>query len=423
MQLEVTKSKISGKIEVPGSKSHTIRAVAIAAMAEGTSTIKAPLISEDTLSCLTTASALGAWIKRGDDTVWRISGTGKNILQPANTLNLGNSGTSLRIFSGMAALGSFKISFDGDDSLRTRLMGPLLEAYEKLGAKTESTNGKCPLSIHGPINGGEIEIEGKTSQFLTALLLACPLCEKDSVIKVKNLHERPYIELTLEYLKMQDIIFEVNKDFNIFKIKGGQEYKPFSPKIPADFSTATFPLVAAAVTGGEAEILNLDFKDKQGDKQVFEHMKQMGVKIETKDGITKVKGPKKLKAIDIDLNSTPDALPALTVAAACAEGTSYFRNVAQARIKETDRIACMAAELAKLGITVEEFSDGIAVTGGKMKGARVESYKDHRIAMSLAIAGMAAEGRTLIDNAEAAAVTYPDFVEDFMAIGANFKQF
>ena len=422
MDISVRKSKISGQVEIPGSKSHTIRAIFIASLASGTSTIKMPLISEDTIACLRAASILGAWIKRGDDTVWRISGTGGHLLQPAGVIDMGNSGTGLRLFTAMAALGNFKVRFDGDSSLRTRKMGSLLEALTAMGASAESANGQCPLSVCGPIDGKDVLVDGKTSQFLSALLLVAPLLKNDTVIHVSKLNEQPYVLLTIDWLKRQNIEVKYDENMTCFEVPGGNRYQPFSRLIPVDFSTAAFPLLAAAVTGGEIKIPNLDFSDLQGDKAVFDFFAKMGVKITHGNHVTTVKGPRKLKAFDLDLNATPDALPVLAVAAACADGVSYLRNAPQARIKETDRIACMTAELRKMGITVEELEDGMVITGGKLKGcADLQSYKDHRIAMALAIAGLAADGESVVRDADCVAVTYPAFIENFQSIGADFS--
>ena len=327
MELSVKHSKINGQVEIPGSKSHTIRAIVIASLASGTSTIKMPLVSDDTISCLKAASILGAWIKRGDDTVWRISGTGGHLLQPAQgILNMGNSGTGLRMFTALTTLADFPVTFDGDESLRTREMAPLLESLNAMGAKIQTENGKCPLTITGPVDGAEIPVDGKTSQYLSALLLIAPLLKNDSVFHVSSLNEKPYVGMTLDWMRRQNIQVENNEDYSCFKVAGGQKYTPFSTLIPVDFSTASFPLLAAAVTGGSLKVPNLDFSDTQGDKVVFEHFAKMGVEIETKGYLTTIKGPEKLKAFDVDLNATPDALPAFAVAAACADGVSTLRN-------------------------------------------------------------------------------------------------
>jgi len=425
MKLSVSKNVMEGEILAPGSKSHTIRALAIACLAKGNSIIKNPLVSSDTISSLTAASTLGAWIKRGDDTAWKISGTGGHFIEPANTINMGNSGTGTRLFTALAALAPWKIGFDGDDSLRTRPMGPLLDALKKLGVASSSSGGFCPFIIRGPLKGGETAVVGKSSQYLSALLLAAPLAPEKTIIHVSGLNEIPYVDITLDWLRREGIEFSCTEDYSFFEIPGGQTYRPFSARIPGDFSSACFPAAAAVVTGGSVTIRNLDFKDAQGDRKVFDYLAQMGAKVtKTADSVT-VKAGKKLHAVELDLNSTPDALPIMAVAAACAEGTSVFRNVAQARIKETDRIHCMKLELEKMGIQVKEFEDGLSVTGGVLHGAAVDGHMDHRIAMALAVAGFAvadSSETTVIDGAESISVSYPGFFEDFASLGATFYE-
>ncbi len=416
MKGKITKSKLFGTIAVPGSKSHTIRAIAVAMMANGKSILHYPLISDDTISCLNAASNLGAKVNKKDNQ-WEIDGVNNNLINPNKIIDLGNSGTSLRILTGLASLADFPITFDGDESLRTRLMSQLLDPLADLKVDIISDNAKCPITITGTATGGEITVDGTSSQFLTSLLFATPLMQTDSLIKVKNLNEKPYVEITLDWLDKQNIKLEYNKDLTEFKVKGNQNYTPFDLAIPADFSTATFPLIAAAVTGGDIEILNLDFSDKQGDKLVFDILKEMGLNIKKTGNSTYVKSTGKLKGMHIDLNSIPDALPAMSIVASIAEGTTYLENVPQARYKETDRIKCMTCELRKMGIKITELEDGMIIEGGSLQGTEVESYDDHRIAMSLAIAGCAAKGTTIVNNIEAAAVTYPNFINDLKKLG------
>ncbi len=422
MRIISEKSALGGEICVPGSKSHSIRAVAVATMAEGSSTIVNPLSSGDTLSSLAASEAFGAEVRKKND-FWRIKGVGGKLRPCAKTIDLGNSGTSLRIFTALASLADTAYSFDGDSSLRTREMKPLLDSLRDLGVETSSAGGKCPLSVRGPLKGGQTSIEGNSSQFVTALLFAAPLAKGGTGIEVTRLNEKPYVEITLDWLRKQEIEMEFSQDLSSYRIKGGQAYKPFELPIPADFSTATFPLVAAAIAGGELRIRNLDFNDRQGDKEIFATIAKMGVEVEKGPEWTLARGPKRLKAISVDLNSTPDALPALAVAMCFAEGRSEILNVPQARIKETDRIACMARELRKMGADIEELPDGMIINGGRgLKGALLDGHGDHRIVMALAIAGLAAEGRTIVDGSEAAAVTYPGFIRDFARLGARFKE-
>ncbi|UDQ99239.1 3-phosphoshikimate 1-carboxyvinyltransferase [Lentisphaerota bacterium WC36G] len=431
MKAVVKKSHVSGNIIVPGSKSHTIRAIAIACLAEGQSKIINPLISEDTISALNAAKALGVKVVEHDH-YWLINGVNGNFNQPENIIDLGNSGTTLRLFSAMAATSNIAVTFDGDESLRSRPMQPLLSALEQLGAKVTSNNGRCPITITGPLSGGNVTVDGTTSQYTSALLISTPLLKEDSVIEIPKLNEVPYVDITLQWLKSQNIQYKAYNYYDKFEVEANQAYSAFTSHIPADFSTATFPLLAAAITQGDVVIENLDFSDAQGDKEVFNLFTEMGVKVErgTTNLISNIHGKyntdpdnnsiAKLKALKIDLNSTPDALPAIAVAAACCNGTTIIHNVAQARIKETDRIACMAKELGKMGAKITETPDGMIIEGSdKLTGAIVNSYDDHRIAMALTIAGMVAEGETTILDCECAAVTYPNFFDDFIKIGAD----
>jgi len=427
MNIKVSKSRIQGEIFIPGSKSHTIRAIVAALAAKGISTIKNPLVSDDTISCLHAAQKLGAELSEiyeNDILVWKIKGTGGKLSNESDeVIDLGNSGTSLRLLTGLAATGDLKICFDGDNSLRGRPMGSLMLALEKLGAKTgASEEGKCPLAVCGPMLGGETTVDGKTSQFVSSLLFAAPLAKKKTEINVININEKPYIELTLGWLDFLGIKYTCNPDLSNFTIRGNQGYKAFEKTIPADFSTATFALAAAAVTGGKLKIYNLDFTDEQGDKEVFDYLERMGMRVEKHDTYVTVYRKGKLYGdVEINLNSTPDALPAMAAISCYAKGKTVLGNVPHARLKETDRITAMTKELKKMGADIVELKDGLVIKGSKLRGAKVDGYNDHRVIMALAIAGMGAAGETIIKNADAISVTYPSFIKDFRKIGANIK--
>ncbi|HBM15718.1 MAG TPA: 3-phosphoshikimate 1-carboxyvinyltransferase [Lentisphaeria bacterium] len=428
MDLKVSKSSLSGEIVVPGSKSHTIRAIVTALMASGTSVIKNPLISDDTESALFASKKLGAkFIDTIEDGVltWKITGTGGKITNPNDEIIfLGNSGTSMRLLAGLVATSDLKICFDGDASLRGRLMAPLLSSIRKLGGRVSySEGGKCPLSIKGPIIGGETIVEGKSSQFLSALLFAVPLAKKDTIIHVINLNERPYVDITVDWLKSLKIKFEYEPDYSIFRVKGNQAYKAFKKTMPADFSTALFHLIAAAVTNSKISLKGLDFADNQGDKEVFEIMKKMGMTIE--DLLSKVNVFRQGALIgdrEIDMNNIPDAVPIMAVAGCFAKGKTILNNAPHARIKECDRITAMARELKKMGAKIEELEDGLVIEGSDLHSARVNGHGDHRVIMALAIAGMAVEGTTIVENAGDYTVTYPNFVRDFKKLGAEIER-
>ncbi len=420
MKLLVRPSRLRGEIAVTGSKSHTIRGVTAALAAIGTSTLVAPLESADTRSTLEAAKRLGAKVTEQSGS-WVITGTGGVFTDPGQVLDLGNSGTGMRMLTSFCANQNFSIRVDGDASLRTRLMAGLFDALKPLGAAVESANGKCPFTVHGPLKGGATKVDGTTSQFLTSLLFLLPTLNGDSTVDLSFLNEKPYIGITLAWLDMLGVRYEKSDDMLHWRIPGGQSIPAFERVIPADFSTAAFPLCAAALAGDGVVIRNLDFSDAQGDKKVFSYLEQMGANIEYGAELKVKTTNGRLQGRTIDLNETPDALPAMAVTAALAQGETRLVNVPQARVKETDRIAVMAAELTKMGADIEELPDGMIIRGGALHGACVSSHADHRIAMALAVAGLAASGETLIDEAEAASVTYPDFIRDFQRIGADFS--
>jgi len=410
MVIKVNKSKSRGKVIIPGSKSHTIRALFIASLADGQSEIIRPLLSSDTLSAVETCRALGAEISAETDRLI-VTGTGGNIKTPDDVINVGNSGTTLRFAVACAALGHGYSVFTGDHQIRKRPLGSLIEALNNLGAQVFSTrnNGLAPVVVKGPINGGLTDLDCVTSQYLSALLLSLPLVANNSEINIVRLNEVPYVEMTLWWLDKQKIKY-FNNNFKAFSIMGGQKYNPFSVVIPGDFSSATFFAVLAAISGEEFILENLDISDPQGDKKVFDILESMGAKVSIHDNSIMIKGDK-LKGMEIDMNSIPDALPAFAVAGCFAEGETRLVNVPQARLKETDRIHTMCQELKKMGACIEELPDGLIIKQSRLRGCHVSGHYDHRVVMALAIAGLNAEGETAIDTAEAVNVTFPEFAD------------
>jgi len=277
----------------------------------------------------------------------------------------------------------------------------------------------APVEVEGRLRGGKVSIECKTSQYLSSLLAATPLADSDTEIDVTLLNEPDYVRMTLDWLDGQGIRYE-SKGLKWFRVFGGQSYKAFERAIPADFSSATFFLCAAALLGCELTLEGLDFTDSQPDKAVAGYLGQMGAKVSIDGTTVRIKGGS-LNGIEIDMNKTPDALPAMAVTAAFADGVTRFVNVPQARMKETDRIACMAQELAKVGIRTEELPDGLVVYGGKPRAVTVDGRSDHRIVMAMAICGLATEGQTTIETAEAMSVTFPTFVELMQSLGADIE--
>jgi len=423
MKLIVRKSWLQGTVVIPGSKSHTIRAVAIASLAAGQSLIRNPLNSSDTQAAVACYRALGAAIDTSDAKLWKVTGTGGEITAPPEVIDVGNSGTTLRIAIGSAALAQAgqTTTFTGDEQIQTRPIGPLTDALSELGAKCTSlnNNGKVPVEVTGKLTGGKTTIAATTSQYLSSLLLCAPLAPKDIEIDVTLLNEPGYVQMTLDWLDKQQIKYD-NQQMRKFKIKGNQSYKVFDATIPADFSSATFFLCAAAMSAKEVILLGLDFADSQPDKAVIDYLKVMGANISIEPNSVIIKASS-LKGAELDLNKTPDALPAMAVTGAFAEGTTKLLNVPQARSKETDRIKCMADELKKMDVDVEELPDGLIIGGSRPKPAELHGWADHRIVMALSLAGLNLDGQCTIDTAEAIAVTFPNYVELMKGVGANME--
>jgi len=411
MEVTVTRASIGGKVRIPASKSHTIRALVVATLAGGESRIRRPLDSADTRSCLGMCRLLGAKIEERDPD-WLVTGTGGTPAVPEDVLDAGNSGTGLYLLASAAALAPGAAVFTGDYQIRRRPIGNLLAALSDLGAEASSTrgNGCAPVVIRGPLRGGSIAIRCPTSQFLSSLLLALPLAQGDSEINVLELNEKPYVEITLDWLKRQGVRLEHDAALTRFAIPGRQRYAAFDREMPGDYSSATFFLCLAAIQGARVTVEGLDPADPQGDKAVIGMLSKMGARIRSDGSTLSVEGGK-LHGARLDLNATPDALPALAVTACFAEGRTELVNVPQARLKETDRIKVMHDELSKMGANVSELPDGLVIEGGGLKGARVRGHDDHRVVMALAVAGLSCPGETVIDTAESVSITFPTFFD------------
>lgn len=407
---------VSGTIRVPGSKSHTIRGLITATIASGTSRLLSPLDSADTRACVAACRALGARIDTDSFADrWEVSGTGGRIRTPDNVIDVGNSGTTLYLAAGVAAAQEGIAVFTGDEQIRSRPAAPLLVSLNDLGARAESTrgDGAAPFIVGGGLSGGHTSIECRTSQYLSSLLLCAPLAGDDVEVSVPLLHEQPYVEMTIDWLSRCGIRVEHDDAWTTFWVPAGQRFRSHETPIPGDYSSATFFLVAAAITGSTVEVTGISRSDTQGDREVIRMLETMGCTArDTETGIELTGAP--LSGVELDLNATPDALPALAVAACFAEGETRLANVPQAREKETDRIFVMREQLNALGADVEEIDDGLIIHGSRdltLSGGTADGYGDHRVVMSLAIAALKASGPIEITTAESVAVTFPRFFE------------
>jgi len=420
MFLLAQRSELSGGVDIPASKSHTIRGVFFASLADGSSALEKPLSSLDPQAAVGACRAFGAEIETGE--TWTVRGFAGQPRVPDDVIDVMNSGSTRNFALSVAALADGHTVFTGDEQIRRRAAGPLLEALSALGAEAFSTRGDgCPpIVIGGKLTGGSCDLTASSSQYLTSLLISTPLAPGDTEINVLELNESPYVLMTLDWLDRLSIRYERDESLRHFRIPGGQSYPPFRRQMPADFSSATFFLCAAALTGGPVTLRGLDMNDTQGDKAVIDMLRSMGAQIEEQDdGLVASGGA--LKGAELDLNATPDALPALAATACFAEGETRLVNVPQARIKETDRITVMREELTRMGGRLTELEDGLIIEGHPLTGAEVSGRGDHRIVMALAVAGMAADGTTRIGTAESAAVTFPNFVELMQGLGAHLE--
>ncbi len=402
----LTPCTYQGTIRIPGSKSQTIRAVLIATFAKGRSTIHGLLHSRDTKACFHLVRSLGAKLTFSPDgSTLTIDSTALH-LKEGLVLDCMNSGTTLYLASAMLATLPYRIIITGDEQLQKRPVKPLLDALSALGATCEGDH--PPFAITGPLLGGSCSISCPTSQYLSALLLATPMAQSESEIDVPLLFEKPYVGLTLEWLEKQQIAYQSKPDWSHFLVKGGQCYKPVETDIPGDYSSASFFFALAAISGTTITVQGLDPQDTQGDREILKVLEAMGCEISYGKQSVTVTGPSHLHGGKFDINNIPDALPSLCVVATQCIGEVTLCNVAQARIKETDRIAVMHEELEKLGAKVQEKEDGIVIHGGKpLHKSIVNGHGDHRIIMALAI--LSCRVPLEIDDTSAVDVTFPTF--------------
>ena len=411
MRVTIRPSWIKGHTLVPPSKSHTIRAIVAATLAEGRSIIRNPLRSRDIESTLGACSILGAQIKQTATQI-EIRGCAGHPVPTANKIDVANSGTTLRLCTAVATLSNRSLTLTGDSQTQKRPMEPLLTALHDLGASCQSHHGYPPVTVCGPLQGGETTIHCETSQYLSALLLAAPLAPHNSHISVPLLNEHPYVEMTLEWLRRLKINYQ-QQGLQSFSIAGNQRYRAFEYSITGDWSSATFLLCAAAICRSKIVIDNLDSDDSQGDRQVIAILQDMGYYITVVKGkvnIDATPGPNQNQELAFDLNQIPDALPALAATACYGRAPIRLFNIAHARIKESDRIACMKRELSKMGARIDEGPAELRIIPpATMQGAELQGHHDHRVVMALTIAALGAQSPSSISDAEDAAITFPDF--------------
>jgi 3-phosphoshikimate 1-carboxyvinyltransferase len=432
MKAKVDISVLKGEVLAPPSKSYTHRAVVMASLAEQT-IVKRPLLSADTTATIRACRALGAVIREEGDSLIVDGVKGKPSV-PDSIIDVANSGTTLRLLMAVSALCDGTTVLTGDDSIRTRPNTPLINVLNQLGASVISTrdNGMAPIEVKGPMTGGEAVMDGSiSSQFFSALLMACPLCRTRTVVKVDGeLKSRPYVEITIEMLESAGIEIELVEDDKghlSFIIPPNQSYELTEYTVytvPGDFSSASYLLAAGALAGGGAGsgiTVGGLYPNKQGDAAIIPILQDMGANLEWDRARGEVRVNKsRLTGVTVDVGMTPDLVPTLAVLGACSGGEMVIENAGHVRYKETDRLHAMTVELTKMGVDITEEPDRLVIRGGGLQGARVSGWHDHRIVMALTVAGMVA-GDTVIDTAESVDISYPGFFEAMKSLGGDIR--
>ena len=417
----IRRSCLRGELQVPSSKSHSLRALLFASLADGDSLLSGVLDSPDTQAMINACRQMGAKI-HATSQGWQVSGVHGLPCCPQEVIDAGNSGQVLRFVGAISSLIDGYTVISGDHSIRhQRNVAPLLSGLQQLGCFAISTkqDGFAPIVVKGPITGNSLEIDGQDSQPVSALLMAAAFAKHPIEINVTNPGETPWVGLTLSWLDRLGIRYQVSPKWDRYQLFGQANYSGFNYQVPGDFSSAAFPVVAALITGGQVKISNLDMQDCQGDKKLMEVLHALKMPLTFEQGAIEVGGDVRIPGFDLDINGYIDALPILTVLACFADGECHLRGAKVARTKESDRLRSMTQELGKMGADITEHAEGLSIRPRPLQGARVHSHHDHRVAMALAVAGMGATGITHIDDVACVDKSYPGFADAMQRLGAK----
>jgi 3-phosphoshikimate 1-carboxyvinyltransferase len=406
---------VEGEVLLPGSKSLTNRALCLAALAEGESRLESPLLSDDTLFMVAGLKNIGIQVrKREMQDFITVLGKGGRIPWGEGRVWAGSAGTVMRFMTALLTLGNGTYRLDGDDHLRRRPLSTLVEALRSVGASIrclghEGTRPPLEITGNGTLRGGRVLLPGETSsQFLTALLLAGPRMEEGiDVVLEGELTSKPYADLTVDVMGRFGVIVE-REGYERFRVGPGT-YRGTTYRVEGDASAATYFLAVPAVLGGRVRVRGVGRESSQGDAAFPSVLERMGAEVTSGPDWIEVAGPVKTGGV-FDMNAMPDATLTLAVLGPFVSSPIEIRNVPNLRLKESDRIASLGNELARLGARVETFDDGLTVHPGPLKGARVETYNDHRVAMAFAVAGLAVPGVS-IEDPGCVSKSFPDFFE------------
>jgi 3-phosphoshikimate 1-carboxyvinyltransferase len=426
MKFIVKRSTLQGATQIPGNKSASARAIVLGGLAEGISRISNPLNGVDSFSIVDMMRALGANIDTSNPQEWVFQGVANQPKVPSCVLDAGNSGTGYYILTAIASLIDGYSVISGDYQICRRPAQPLIEALNDLGTHVFSTRnaGVAPLVIKGPLKGGRTKLPGINSQWLSPLLIAGPLSWEGITVMEDNLMERPYVDMTMGWMKLAGVTCS-HKNYQEFSVPGGQRYKAFMAHVPADWGSSAYPMIAAAITDSKVTFVGMDPDDFAGERQYPHILKQMGAKVTFGNGgsTVTVEGGSQLHGMEIDCSGTPDAVPILAVLGCKAQGKTVLFNIGASRLKETDRTHSIKEELTKMGGKFKETFDSLTIYQSDLKGAHIDGRHDHRIVMATVVAGLAAGGETEISDAEYYKISFPDFHELMTSLGGKIELF
>ncbi len=407
---EVRPSEVKGTVHIPASKSVVQRAVAAAMLARGTSIIHNPSTCNDCLAALNMARQLGATVVQEADR-WTITG---DFRPSTKQLSCGEAGLSIRMFTPIVATLDAAQTLTGHGSLTTRPMGGLEEAINQLGATCQTTNGLLPITVQGPMTGGNATIDGSmSSQILTGLLMAAPLAQHEVTLNVTNLKSQPYIDMTIEVMRQFGVEVK-NTDYQQFSVKANQPYQPFELRAEGDWSGAAFFLVAGVVAGS-LRVQNISSHSTQADRAIVTAIQLAGGVISEGNGYFEV-AKSTLNAFAFDATNCPDLFPPLAVLAAACNGTTLLKGVSRLIHKESNRAMAIQTEFAKAGISVVIEGDEMYIKGSTPRPCTMHSHNDHRMAMAAATLALTASGPIGITNPECVAKSYPEFWEHLNSV-------
>ncbi len=410
--------RAEGEVSPPPSKSHTHRAIVMSALSGGRCRISSPLFSFDTRATMDAVRAMGAAVEEKEDSV---TVDGSVLHAPDRTIDVRNSGTTLRLMTGISSLFSEETVLTGDDSIRKRPMGPLLDTLSAAGVACVSDGGRPPVRVRGPIKAAELAVDGSvSSQFVSSLIMASPLTGRPTDVRILgHMVSRPYVDITVSMMGKFGV--GISEKDGVFHAEP-QHYRSFDYRVPADFSSAAFPLVAGGLAGKVA-VRGMDMSDPQGDRKIVDVLRKAGCEVSAEGDRAVCRNAGRPRAAEIDMGDIPDLFPIVAVLLSVAGGRSRLYGAPHLRFKESDRIALTERMLKTLGADIRGTDDGCIIEGvERLHGGRIEHGGDHRMMMAAAVASLVADGPVSMEDDACWNVSYPGFPEQMASLGMDVSR-